>query len=500
MTINSLRTPSVFDALIPLTFLGVLLALSVYYFGDSSSSGANQIALILAACVAGLVGIKNGHKWEAIESGMIRGISLSFSAVLILFAVGALIGTWILSGTVPTLIYLGLKILTPSIFYAASCLLCAAVALSIGSSWTVAGTLGIGLMGIASGLQMDPAITAGAIISGAYFGDKMSPLSETTNMASAVGGSELFQHIRHMTYTTFPSFGIALLIFAFLGYDAQETATPESISLVLMTLENKFQIAWYLLLPVVLLLALAARKVPAFPSILIGSLSGALFAIIFQPDIIHEYVGDTTGLGNAEVMLKGIWITLYDGYSANTGNEVIDSLLSRGGMANVLTTVWLIICAMAFGGVLESTGLLKALITPIVSNIKRVGSLITATLLTCIGVNVAAADQYVGIILPGRMFKNAFDQRGLAPVNLSRALEDAGTVTSALIPWNTCGAYMSATLGIATWSYAPYAFFNLIMPIMAIIFAYTGVKILYVEKKSVAVEPQSQPQMVNNVV
>lgn len=491
---DSMRTPTVFDALIPLIFLAVLLAASVYYFGDSSSGGANQIALLLAACVAGIVGLKNGHSWKEIEAGMIRGISLSFSAVLILLAVGALIGTWILSGTVPTLIYLGLKLLSPSIFYAASCLLCAVVALSIGSSWTVAGTLGIGLMGIATGLQMDPAITAGAIISGAYFGDKMSPLSETTNMASAVGGSDLFEHIRHMTYTTLPSFIIALVIFAFIGFNAQESATPESINSVLSTLEAQFNLAWYLLLPVVLLLALAARKIPAFPSILIGALVGAVFAIIFQPNIIIAYVGADESLTTAEILGKGVWMTLYDGYSASTGNEVLDSLLSRGGMGNVLTTVWLIICAMAFGGVLESTGLLKALITKAVSGIERVGSLITATLVTCLGVNVAAADQYVAVILPGRMFKDAFDERGLAPVNLSRALEDAGTVTSALIPWNTCGAYMSATLGIATWTYAPYAFFNWLMPIMAILFAYTGFKILYVEKKQQAEVLPTEPQ------
>lgn len=483
MTQTTARYPTIFDALIPLIVLGVLLASSVYFFGDDSSGGANQIALILAACVAGLVGLKNGHSWNDIESGMIRGISLSFNAVLILLAVGALIGTWILSGTVPTLIYLGLKILSPSVFYAASCLLCAVVALSIGSSWTVAGTLGIGLMGVATGLNMDPAITAGAIISGAYFGDKMSPLSETTNMASAVGGSDLFDHIRHMTYTTLPSFVITLVIFIFFGFNANDAATPESIDQVIKILESQFTISWYLLLPVILLLFLAARKIPAFPSIIIGALVGALFAILFQGEVLKNHVSGE-GLTQIEVYIKGVWTTLFAGYTADTGNEVIDSLLSRGGMSNVLTTVWLIICAMAFGGVLESTGLLKAIITPIVANIKRVGSLITATLLTCFGVNIAAADQYVGVILPGRMFKDAFEERGLAPVNLSRALEDAGTVTSALIPWNTCGAYMSATLGIATWSYAPYALFNIIMPIMAIIFAYTGFKILYVEKKT----------------
>jgi len=469
-TTNPALTPAL--ALTPIAFLIALLACSVYLFGADSSYGANQIALVLASCVAALVGRKVGISWRQAQEGMVHGIALGLGPSLILLAVGMLIGTWILCGTVPSMIYYGVQILNPGIFYAASAAICAIVALSIGSSWTVAGTLGIGLMGIAGSFELSPTITAGAIISGAYFGDKLSPMSDTTNLAAAATGVDLFDHIRHMLWTTVPAFCLALLVFAFIG--SANATTPGEIEALQQSLTAEFNIGLHLLLPLLLMLGLVYKRFPAYPAIIVSSLVGALFAVLFQPDAVGRLAGDSGDLGGSFVLLKGVWISLFDGYTSNSGNAFLDDLLSKGGMSSMLNTVWLIICALGFGGVLERTGILGYLLALALRRVRGDGSLITTTVFTCVSTNILAADQYIAIALPGRMYKDAYERHDLSRLNLSRTLEDSATLTSALIPWNTCGAYMSATLGVATMHYAPFAFFNFLCPMIAIIYGFTG--------------------------
>lgn len=457
----------------PIVFLVSLLGCSVYLFGADSSYGANQIALVLASLVAALVGRGVGVSWKEAQQGIVDGIVVGMAPTLILLSVGMLIGTWILCGTVPAMIYYGVQVLNPSIFYAASAAICAIVAISIGSSWTVAGTLGIGLMGIAGSFELSPAITAGAIISGAYFGDKLSPMSDTTNLASAATGVDLFDHIRHMLWTTVPSFVLALIIFTLIG--SSDAATPREIEELQLALSSQFSIGLHLLLPLLLMLALVYKRFPAYPAIVVSALTGAVFALLFQSDAVVRLAGDTGDLGSFFVMFKGIWISLFDGYSSDSGNAFLDELLSKGGMSSMLNTVWLIICALGFGGVLERTGILGYLLQLALKRVKNTGSLIASTVFTCIGTNVLAADQFIAVALPGRMYKDAYERHGLSRLNLSRTLEDSATLTSALIPWNTCGAYMSATLGVATISYAPFAFFNLFCPLIAIVYGYTQI-------------------------
>ena len=448
-----------------------LLATSVYLFGADSSYGANQIALILASCVAALVGRRVGIPWQEAQNGIIDGISVGLAPILILLSVGMLIGTWILCGTVPAMIYYGVEVLNPNIFYAASACLCAIVAISIGSSWTVAGTLGIGLMGISASFQLSPAITAGAIVSGAYFGDKLSPMSDTTNLAAAATSVDLFDHIRHMLWTTVPSFALALAAFAFMGNS--DAVTPDEVDQLQKALSTEFNIGIYLLLPLLLMLTLVYKRFPAYPSIIISALVGAIFALVFQPDSVVKLAGGDKDLGMVFALIKGIWISLFNGYTSDSGDLFLDTLLSKGGMSTMLNTVWLIICALGFGGVLERTGILGFLLQLALTGVKSACSLIAVTVLTCFGANVLAADQFISIALPGRMYRDEYPRRGLSRLNLSRTLEDSGTLTSALIPWNTCGAYMSATLGVATFTYAPFAFFNLLCPLLAIVYGYT---------------------------
>lgn len=470
---SGVRHPNLAQSLAPIVALVIMLSGSVYLYGSDSSYGANQIALLLAAGIASIIGIFNGLKWRDMEEAIVHGISVSLGAILILLAVGSLIATWILSGTVPTLIYYGLTIMHPAIFYPAVCVICAIVGLAIGSSWTVAGTLGIALIGVASGLGLSPAITAGAIISGAYFGDKMSPLSDTTNLAPAVAGSELFAHIRHMTWSTIPSLIIAITGFTIIGFTSHIHGHTSNLSGIFQALDGSFTISWYLLLPLALVMYMAARGYPAFPTIMIGALVGGLFAVIFQPDVVVKFA-DNPALSRPMAYISGVWKAMFDGYTAHTGNSSVDELLTRGGMSSMLNTVWLIMCAMTFGASMERTGMLKRLVAAVLGVARSTSLLIVTTLATCIGMNIIAADQYIAIVLPGRLYRLEFENRKLAPVNLSRALEDAGTITSPLIPWNTCGAYMSATLGVATFTYLPFCFFNLVNPLVAATYALLG--------------------------
>lgn len=474
----NLKKPTMAQALAPIAFLIVLLIASTSYFGDGSSYGPNQIALVLSAMVATLFGIQNGFTWKDMESAMVHGISLSLGAIFILLIVGSLIGTWILAGIVPTMIYYGLQILHPSFFYAASCLVCSLVAISTGSSWTTAGTIGIALIGIAAALDLSPAITAGAIISGAYFGDKLSPLSDTTNLAPAMAGTDLFTHIRHMLWTTIPSLLIAVLLFGILGWSNTAGETEEMTKFI-TTLQGQFNLGIWLLIPPVLVVFMVMKKVPAFPALLIGALVGGVFAMVFQPEVVAKLAGAETA--DVHALLKGFWIAMFDGYKADTGFDKLDTLLSRGGMASMLNTVWLIVTAMMFGASMEKTGFLELIAVKILSFAQSTGSLILSTLATCIGLNIIASDQYIAIVLPGRMYRAEFLNRGLHPKNLSRTLEDSGTLTSPLVPWNTCGAYMAGTLGVPTSAYFMFCFFNLLNPVIAAIYGFTGFTIQKLE-------------------
>ncbi|MCJ7557863.1 MAG: Na+/H+ antiporter NhaC [Gammaproteobacteria bacterium] len=471
-----IKTPTLLQALVPVGTLVVLLALSVYLFGADSSQGSNQIALLFAGGVGVVIAIRNGHRWQDMEQAIVQGIGTAMGAMLILLSVGALIGSWMLSGTVPTMIWLGLKLLDPRVFFAASCLICAVASVSIGSSWTVAGTLGVGLVGVAMGLGLSPAIAAGAVVSGAYFGDKMSPLSDTTNLAPAVAGTDIFTHIRHMVWTTTPSFLVALVIYTIIGFGNHGSGDAALVTQTMDTLDQAFNITLVALLPLLLVMFLAFRKFPAMPTILLGALLGWVMAIILQPDVVKGLVADS-GVTGPMAYLKGTWSALANGYVSNTGDERVDALLSRGGMSSMLTTIWLIICALAFGAVLEHAGILSRLIGSVLTAAKSTGSLIMSVVFTCIGLNIVASDQYMAIVLPGKMYRAEFAKRGLAPENLSRAIEDAGTLTSPLVPWNTCGAFMAGTLGVATFAYLPFAFFNLINPLVSILYGFRDIKI-----------------------
>jgi len=477
---NQPKQPTLIDALIPVLSLILMLFFSVKLFGSDSSSGPNQIVLTLGAAIAAIVAIQRGHTWDEILAAIVDGIGTSMGAVLILLSVGGLIGTWLLAGTVPALIYYGLEILSPQWFYVAACLISAIAALSTGSSWTVAGTLGVALVGVAMGLGLSPAIAAGAIISGAYFGDKMSPLSDTTNLAPAVAGTDLFTHIRHMAWTTGPSFVIALILFTILGLGVEVQSGGEALQTLRTTLDDSFNITPLALIPLVVVFFMAYRKVPPLPTILFGALFGGFMAMVLQREGLLVFA-DSPDLTPGLAMTKGVWLALADGYASSTGVPEVDDLLSRGGMSSMLVTIWLILSAMAFGAVLEHSGMLLRLIQSALTAAKSTGTLVMTVVLSCIGINIVAADQYIAIVLPGKMYRAEFQRRGLQPKNLSRVIEDSGTLTSPLVPWNTCGAYMAATLGVATLAYLPFVFFNLINPIVSIIYGFTGFTIEKIE-------------------
>jgi len=482
------KSPSLFDALIPILALVAMLALSVYIFGSDSSYGPNQIVLTMAAAIASIVAIKNGHKWYELQKAMIAGIGTAMIAILILLSVGALIGTWLMAGTVPALIYYGLQILDPQWFFVATCLICAIAALATGSSWTVAGTLGVALIGVSMGLGLSPAIAAGAIISGAYFGDKMSPLSDTTNLAPAVAGTDIFSHIRHMAWTTGPSFVVALFLFAIVGLGSDAQSDSAALQQLVETLEQNFNISFFALLPLVVVMYMAYKKVPPLPTILFGALLGGVLAVVLQPEGVLNFA-DSPDLSRTLGLIKGVWVAMANGYVSSTGVAEVDDLLTRGGMSSMLVTIWLIVTALAFGAVLEHAGMLQRLIDGALKRAKTTGSLIATVVFSCIGINIVAADQYIAIVLPGKMYRAEFARRKLDPKNLSRVIEDSGTLTSPLVPWNTCGAYMAATLGVATLAYLPFVFFNLINPLVSIIYGFTGFTIVKIDETDEVAAP-----------
>lgn len=456
-------------SLAPIGLLIALLSVSVALFGSDASYGPNQVALIVGAAATMLVGWYRGMRWEAIQEGMVGAITVSIMPMMILLSVGALIGSWIISGTVPGMIYYGVQLLDPSWFYAASALICALASLSLGSSWTVAGTLGIGLMGIATTYSLSPAVTAGAVISGAYFGDKLSPLSDTTNLAAAAVGVDLFEHIKNMLWTTLPAFLLALVAFSFVG--SEGAAAPENIAEIRSALAAQFSLSPWVLSPLALMLLLIYLKVPAYPAILICTLSGTVYAAFFQPEVVKA-MAIAAHPDTPAPLVQGLWMALFSGYQSPPELGTLSQLLDKGGLASMLNTIFLILTAMTFGGMLESTGILRQLLHAVLRGVKRTGDLILATVSGGIITNILAADQFLAITLPGRLFTPAYDERHLNRLNLSRTLEDSATLTSVLVPWNTCGAFMAATLGVATLDYAPYALFNLICPVLAVVFGY----------------------------
>jgi len=472
------RVPTLAVSLVPVVVLVALLALNVRVFGSAD----NHVALVIAASVAGLVavfGLK--QPWSEIEKGIVHSITMAMQAVLILMTVGMLIGAWIEAGIVPQLIVWGLEIISPSVFVVTSCLVCCVVSLATGSSWTTAGTVGVALMGVGHTLGIDVGLVGGAIVSGSYFGDKMSPLSDTTNLAPAMAGANLIEHVRHMGWTVTPAILISLGLYAVLGGSHAESAQGlDRVDATIAVLRENFTLSPWLAVPPILVLVLVARRVPAIPALLLGTFAAVGLGLFFREP------GEEGLLG----LLAASFGTLFGGFSIQTvaavpaGAEheltraaatIVDSLLDgRGGMKSMMSTVALIFCALAFGGVMERSGMLGAIANSILKLVRGTGSLVTATVGTCIGVNVLASDQYMAIVVPGRMFRTAYLERRLHPKNLSRALEDSGTVTSALIPWNTCGAQMTTVLGVATAAYAPYAFLNWICPLISILYGFTG--------------------------
>lgn len=485
------KSISLIDSIIPIAILIVLLALNVFLYGDGSLDGANQLALLLGTGVAVVIGIKNKIDWSHILKGISNSISATTPALIILLLIGALAGTWLISGIVPSMIYYGLQILNPKIFLFASCIICAIVSLASGSSWSTIATVGIALLGIGDALEISKGMVAGSIISGAYFGDKLSPLSDTTNLAPAMAGTDLFTHIRYMLYTTVPSYIITLVIFLIIGFSIDTSVSNNDVEILLQTLNQSFNITpWLFLVPAILFM-LIIKKVPSIPALLIGALLGGIFAVIFQPDIIKQ-IADTGAsfvkshpfevfTGIELQYLKASYISIINAMGNNTSivtdNSMMNDLLSSGGMYGMLNTIWLIICAMCFGGAMVAIGALKKISQSIIKYAESTGSLIAATACTCLFFNTTASDQYLSIVVPGKMYSDAFKKKNLAPENLSRTLEDSGTVTSVLVPWNTCGATQSGVLGVATIAYLPFCFFNIISPIMTIIYGYFNIKI-----------------------
>jgi Na+:H+ antiporter, NhaC family len=474
-TSESARKPTIIQSLIPLLLLIVLLSLNVYLFGDDALFGPNQLALLLAAAIAGVLAIRMGHKWHKVRENMVKSISSAMPSIIILLLIGALAGTWLLSGVVPSMIYYGLMILDPSFFLLASVVISALVSLATGSSWSTVATIGIALLGIGNAMGFHEGMVAGAIISGAYFGDKMSPLSDTTNLAPAMAGTDLFTHIRYMTITTAPTMLITLIIFFIIGMFYLPESEEANVQRTLTALENAFYISPVLFIVPAALVAIIIIKVPPLPALLAGTLLGALFALVFQSRIIESISGITDNYFVAAY--TAIMESMGGRISITTEDPQVNELLSTGGMAGMLNTVWLIMTAMIFGGIMEAAGMLVRITSELMRFAKNTGSLVATTAGTCLFFNITASDQYISIVVPGRMFAKTYADRNLRPEVLSRTLEDSGTVTSVLIPWNTCGATQSAVLGVPTLTYLPYAFFNIISPFMSVFMASFNIRI-----------------------
>lgn len=465
---------SIWEALIPVLALIGMLAYNVFVFGDDAISGSNQFILLLGGAVAATVGFFKKIPFGQMLAEVEENVKSTTGALLILLMVGALAGTWLISGIIPAMIYYGLQILNPTIFLAACVVICSIISVATGSSWTTSATVGIALIGIGDALGVSLGMTAGAVLSGAYFGDKMSPLSDTTNLAPAMAGGELFTHIRYMALTTTPTILVTLLVFIILGLNI-ETEGPADTQEIMAALTSVFDISPWLFLVPLLVIILIVKKTPPLVALLVGTLMGALFALIFQPEVLAGLTG--AGELTFESGYKGIMNAITRETSIPTTNDALTDLFTAKGMEGMLGTIWLIVCAMVFGGIMDGIGALSRITKALLGLARTTFGLFASTVGSCLALNITASDQYLAIVVPGKMFAKAYEDRGLAPENLSRTLEDSGTVTSVLIPWNTCGAYHSSVLGVGVGEYLYFAIFNWLSPITTLLFAALGIKI-----------------------
>jgi NhaC family Na+:H+ antiporter len=473
-------------ALFPVLALIMALSWNVYVYGDDALSGSSQMIIILVTGLVAAIGLYRGVAWADQQKAMISTISRAMPSILILLLVGALASVWLLCGTVPVLVYYGVKLLNPGIFLVACCIACALTSLVSGSSWSTAATIGVAMVGVGRALEIPDGMIGGAIISGSYFGDKVSPLSDTTNLAAAVTETPLFDHIRYLFLTTGPSIGISLIAFAVIGFNLETSSTSVDVNDVLFAIEERFNITLWLLLPAVITLGLIVRKVDAIPALFVGVVAGAICALIFQQQLLTDLVSSYDNNGLYQVLMT----TLYGGVDITTNNVMLNDLFSASGMEGMLGTIWLILSAMAFGGVMEASGMLARIMESIKSLATSFFSLVACTAGTCLVTNISTSDQYISVAIPGRMYSGLYKDMGYASQNLSRTLEDTGTVTSVLIPWNTCGAYHAAVLGIGTFTYLPYCFFNLLSPFMTLFFAWFMIKVARTDDQDV-VDPRA---------
>jgi NhaC family Na+:H+ antiporter len=447
------RKPKVWEALLSFAVLIAVMSIGIAVFGVDP-----HIPMMIGSAFAAVLALFLGYSWKHIEKGMFDGIYQALQAVIILAIIGVLVGIWLVSGVVPTMIYYGLKIITPALFLVASLLTCSITSLATGTSWGTAGTIGIALMGVASGLGIPLPMAAGAIISGAYFGDKMSPLSDTTNLAPAMAGTDVFTHVKFMLKSTVPVYIIVVVLYLVLGLRfAGDNTDMSNIMIITEGLRSTFNINPALLIPPVVVIVLIALKMPAIPGLFLGIVAGGILGVIFQGNNFGDLLS-----------------CAYSGFVSETGVEAIDELLTSGGLENMMYSISLTILAMMFGGIMESTSQLEVIVNQLIKAAKGVTSLVTLTLFTCVASNACMPEQYISLVVPGRMYNASYRKRGLHPKMLSNALESAGTVTSALVPWNTCGVYMYGVLGISVMQYAPWAFFNYLMPLAVIIMTAAG--------------------------
>ena len=465
---------SIWEALFPVFALVAMLAFNVFVFGDDALSGSNQFILLLGGAVAAIVGFRNKVSHESMMGEVAENIKSTSGAILILLMVGALAGTWLISGVIPAMIYYGLQVLNPTIFLAACLIICAIISIATGSSWTTSATVGIALIGIGDALGISMGMTAGAVLSGAYFGDKMSPMSDTTNLAPAMAGTDLFTHIKYMTYTTVPTFILSLLFFTLLGFTQNITGEADTNAL-LGDIDKAFSISPWLFIVPIIVIGLIVKKTPPLIALLAGTILAAIFALIFQPEVVAQIAGvQELNFTNA---YKGVLKAITVETSIATENKALADLFTTGGMSKMTGTIWLILCAMVFGGIMDAIGALARISSFMLNLFDSVFGLFASTVFTCIGLNFTASDQYLAIVIPGKMYAKAYKDKGLAPENLSRTLEDSGTVTSVLIPWNTCGAYHTGVLGVSVFDFGIYAIFNWLSPFMTLLFAAFKIKI-----------------------
>ncbi len=473
------KEPGIWISLFPLFFLVVSLSTAGVLFGSGIAEGPAQILLFTAGAISAGISRLRGISWTKIEETVLDSMRNVLQPIVILLLIGALIGIWIRSGIVPALIVWGLELLKPEIFLPSALILSSVVSLATGSSWSTAGTIGVALIGVGAGLGIPLGMVAGAVVSGAYFGDKLSPFSETTNLASSITGVPLLSHIRNMSRTTLPAFGISLVVFGILGLQGISGETESATAPVVNALRSEFHISWVLLLPPLVTFSMIYMRVSAIPSIFIGIVAGGICALFTQSNL-YPLAGDWKD--SASGAFKILITAASEGTKLKTGEAVVDGLLSRGGMSSMLPTVWLILSAMFYAGVMEGGGMTQTLAVSILRWAKGRASLFTSTVFTCLGVNLLCADQYLAIVVPGKMFKEAYHRKGIDSRNLSRCLEDSGTMTSALIPWNTCGSFMAAALGVPTLVYLPYTFLNLLSPLFSLITGWTGWGLAGIEK------------------